>query len=580
MKYEGAMGPRMFSRWIGVVGTIWLAGVGPAIGMARAQQSADPEAMQAQQLFVRGMTKAYIDDHEAALAFYQQALNLAPHEAAILSAMATSQEAMSNMTLAVFYAEQARQFAPENVAYHHQLARLHRRDGDLDAAVQTYTALLARFPDDFEALEDLAALQADQGHTRDAIATYERLAERAGDHPGVRRQLLRLYFRLGDAEGTQRSLEALTAMEPTNPAPYRLLGQLYLQQQKQQEALRAFEQAHTVDPNDLETILALSDLYRQLDRPADADRLLGPAQDVERASVEALLARAQPLYERSTTNADDAQTATRLLERVLELEPTRAEALLMLGDLRYQRGLYDEAAGLLERALEQNPRDVQVWRLTAAAYLAAYQPGEAARIATDGLLLFPGHLPLLHLAGRSLLEARRYDEAIARLDEAQKLYEEDAPEQTAERAEVLATLGLVHAQQHAAATSDAYFEQALAVDPDNAFALSYFASSLAGRETRLDEARTMARQAVALDPQNASFLDILGWIYFKLGDYDEAKQWIGQAIDTGRGSATAYDHYGDVHAQLGDADAARRFWRQALELSPGNDAVLEKIEHR
>ncbi len=547
---------------------------------AAAQAARDERAVEAQQLFVRGLTKAYLDDHEAALELFKAALRLVPREAAILSAAAVSEEALGDNTTALFYAEQARSHAPDNPYYHHQLAQLQLRAGNVSTAVQTYEALLDRFPNDHEALRELAQLQSMMGRSREAIATYERLIERAGDHPQVRRQILQLYFRLGDEVGTRRSLEALIALEPEDPAPWRLLGQLYLQQQKPDEALEAFEQAYEVNPNDFETVLALADLYRQTGREDDANGLLDRAMAVENATITELLTRAAPLYSRAGADAEAALAATRLLERAVEIAPDNAEALLMLGDLRFQQGRYEEAARLLERALAHNPRDPHLWMRAAAAHLESGQAGEAVRVAEEGLLLFPGQLPLLRVAAYSLMQVNRNDEAIARFDEMLAILEEEAPDEAAERSEALAALGLLHARKKDQEASDAFYQQALALHPDNTLALNNYAYGLAERGTRLAEAREMARRAVALDPQNPSYLDTLGWIYFKLNQFDEARKWIGQAVDLGPVSAAVYDHYGDVHARLGDFDAARSFWRKALDLSPGNQALQLKLERQ
>ena len=112
-------------RWAMVLGLVSLS---LSTGTATAQEEAGG-ALKAKQLFVRGMTKAYLDDHEAALNYYQQALNLAPNEAAVLSAVAASQDALDNTALAIFYAEQARHYAENNVFYHRQLAELHHKSG-------------------------------------------------------------------------------------------------------------------------------------------------------------------------------------------------------------------------------------------------------------------------------------------------------------------------------------------------------------------------------------------------------------------------------------------------------------------
>ncbi len=66
----------------------------PGVGEAAAQRAPGNNTTKAEQLFVRGMTKAYLDHHEAALNLYQQELKLTPNAPAILSAMAASQEVL------------------------------------------------------------------------------------------------------------------------------------------------------------------------------------------------------------------------------------------------------------------------------------------------------------------------------------------------------------------------------------------------------------------------------------------------------------------------------------------------------
>ena len=159
-------------------------------------------------------------------------------------------------------------------------------------------------------------------------------------------------------------------------------------------------------------------------------------------------------------------------------------------------------------------------------------------------------------------------------------YEEENPVPSADRSEALGTLGLLFARKQDYDQSDAFYGQALDADPNNALALNTYANALAERETRLAEARAMAQRAVDLDPENASFLDTLGWIYVKLKQYAEAKTWIGKAVATGQATAAVYEHYGDVHARLGDGDAARQYWRKALEMAPDNQALQEKLERQ
>ena len=42
---------------------------------------------------------------------------------------------------------------------------------------------------------------------------------------------------------------------------------------------------------------------------------------------------------------------------------------------------------------------------------------------------------------------------------------------------------------------------------------------LADRGVKLDDALAMVQKAVQLDPQDYAYLDSLGWVYFKMGQY-------------------------------------------------------------
>ena len=88
------------------------------------------------------------------------------------------------------------------------------------------------------------------------------------------------------------------------------------------------------------------------------------------------------------------------------------------------------------------------------------------------------------------------------------------------------------------------------------------------RSENLDEALEMSKRAVGMEPQNAAYLDTLGWIYFKKGDFNAALEYIQQSVDTGDASAEVYEHLGDVYEALGDMSKAREWWEKAFELDP------------
>ena len=107
--------------------------------------------------------------------------------------------------------------------------------------------------------------------------------------------------------------------------------------------------------------------------------------------------------------------------------------------------------------------------------------------------------------------------------------------------------------------------------------LNNFAYHLSVTGKSLKQALTMSQRATTLSPNNATYLDTLAWVYYKLGRYEEAKKVMQQAMSfDNENSAELALHYGDILEALGSTFLAQTYWRKALER--GTDP--EKIDSR
>ena len=123
---------------------------------------------------------------------------------------------------------------------------------------------------------------------------------------------------------------------------------------------------------------------------------------------------------------------------------------------------------------------------------------------------------------------------------------------------------------------DAYYK-ALNLNMDNAIVLNNFAYHLSVNNKNLKQALQMAKRATELSPNNATYLDTLAWVYYKLGEYEQAKKVMQQAMSFDRENSSELAlHYGDILDALGSTFMAQTYWRKALER--GADAA--KIESR
>jgi predicted Zn-dependent protease len=74
---------------------------------------------------------------------------------------------------------------------------------------------------------------------------------------------------------------------------------------------------------------------------------------------------------------------------------------------------------------------------------------------------------------------------------------------------------------------------------------------LAERGERLDESVNFVKKALQLEPENGSFLDSLGWAYFKADKLDLAETSLRRAAEQLQTNSVIQDHYGDVLMKLG-----------------------------
>jgi len=69
---------------------------------------------------------------------------------------------------------------------------------------------------------------------------------------------------------------------------------------------------------------------------------------------------------------------------------------------------------------------------------------------------------------------------------------------------------------------------------------------------------------VNVEPQSGAFLDSLGWVYFKLGDYDLAEDNLRHASERMNGDPTVHDHLGELYAKTGRLKQAAASWERAI----------------
>jgi len=261
-----------------------------------------------------------------------------------------------------------------------------------------------------------------------------------------------------------------------------------------------------------------------------------------------------------------------------------------LGFAYQELGQHDKAIASFEEARRLSPDDPAVASYLVEANLAAKKYAAAIDVAKSALAQHPDDLRLARLQAQALRHTGKTDQGVALVEDAVKKHADDPVAyislaqvySEAERHEqavkvlrdaqarfpddqsIAFELGTVFDKQKRFADAESAFRSVIAHEPQNANALNYLGYMLAERGERLDESVTLVKRALEIEPDNGSFLDSLGWAYFKADKLDLAEQNLKRAADQLRANSVIQDHYGDVLLKLGRYDDAIAAFTRAL----------------
>ncbi len=234
-------------------------------------------------------------------------------------------------------------------------------------------------------------------------------------------------------------------------------------------------------------------------------------------------------------------------KNTLDTDLLRLEAVTLT-----ENGKVDEAVALLDNWVNA-PRGYG-----AGAEAAKFRLIRRLMKSSEIIFLFP------HLYS----QAKRGKQAIEAANQALKIAQNDDRR-------INAKLSLATAQQMAGeyVSAEATLRELLKESPQNPVALNNLGYFLVERDAKLNEALDLINAAVKLNPANPSYLDSLGWAYFKLGKFDEAEKYLKEALRFDSSSSTINEHLGDVHQKQGKSDLAKSAWQKALNFTNDSDEI-------
>lgn len=438
------------------------------------------------------------------------------------------------------------------------------------------------------------------GLLEEALEHMEVLLSDADGLPEERFELLAgLLGREHDVHESFRLMERFVATRRDNPSALYAYAHLAMRAGEMEKARQAVDEALELRPGWHNAVALRVRILLLADGPDAAMSYLARAVEDNPGNNELRLA-----YARMLTEVRHFQDALDQYALLAERVSPNTEVLLAMGMLYLQMDRIDEAEAVLLRARRNGLQSADLsfylgWiaekrgdASQAIAYYAALPPD------TENYFEARLRIAILTAGEGDILSARRQLQML-RLDEPaqqKRLYliEGELLRQAGSYEAGLDLLGaaleafpvdfdLLYARALLAEVADQLdvvesdLRLILEHDPAHVDALNALGYTLADRTDRYREAYDYIHRALELSPDNNAILDSMGWVLYRLGNYDEAIKYLQRSLDLRHDHEVAA-HLGEVLWVSGDRDGAMAVWERALEAFPDGKVLRETMQ--
>ncbi|MBI4418446.1 MAG: tetratricopeptide repeat protein [Ignavibacteriales bacterium] len=520
--------------------------------------------------FIDGALYDSKEEHARAILEYQEALRY-DRNPAIYYALSKDYSLLGKHALAAQAARDAIKLDSMNIGYRENLAGIYLNASQPDLAIREYEGILAIDSNYAAAWYALARLYQTRKPLK-AIEMFERLIDREGESAELLVQVAQLYVALGRFDEAADRLERVLRVEPGTRLVQLQLAETYQRGGKTEKAEKILEEMIEVNEDDLQALAALADLAMEQRKFDKAAALFGRLLKKDSENAEIKLRLGAAYFGRAESDSTLVEKARKLFEEAVEAMPGNWRPYWYLGAIADMQGRDSVSTEYFEQVTRLGGESFDAWWIVATRAFEANEHYKVLEIMEKARRLFPDDFRVYLLLGLSASRLNRNEMAVENLRKALEINPADM--------NTLSSLALTLDNMKRFEESDSLYERALRIDSSAHIILNNYGYSLAERGLQLDRALKMASQAVSADSANSSYLDTLGWVHFKLGNYPEAEHYIRKAIEAGDASAVVHDHLGDVYYMLKNPEKAMEYWKKAVELDPDNTDLKAKVDRQ
>lgn len=470
------------------------------------------------------------------------------------------------------------------------LARIHLSRNDIEKAALTYQEIiddLGAAPQGLEAKTQLARLRFAQGKVPEAERLVSEVLERnSRDNEAL---LLRGTIALArqDAPVAIADFRSVLKDQPQSGLVLRMLGKAHIQNNEPQLAIDNLKKAVEINPLDAESRLQLG---QALLRSRDLNAAKAQFEAVVKNDANNLAAH-ESLFRLHMLKKDHSAAAA-TAQRVRSAYPDVGLGFYLSGMLNQERKNYAASIVDFEAALKKSPRAAEPLVALIGSYLALKKTDEAAAKLQQIIGEIKDHAPAHNLLGELELVRGNPQAAIPSFEAAVNLVPTDAlfvrnlasahaaakaPDAaervlkaglTATQGDIGLQLELATLYQRLNRNDDAIgqYEAILKRNSSSQIAANNLAMLLA---THRDDKKSLARAGTLADrlagSDNTAYLDTVGWVRYKQGQYEGAVSALEKALAKSPKEPLLRYHLGMAYFQKGDHRRASEHLQHAVD---------------
>ena len=470
-----------------------------------------------------------------------------------------------------------------------------------------------------------------QGDFAMAIIEFQEALELDPEVGTIYTSIAECYWNIGKPELSLKNLNVALSKNPEDEEALKMMADQLIATKKYDEAIKPFKKLRELDGQNTSYIIALAELNKLKKNYLNTVNLYLEAYAIEPSRIELLESAGR--YALQLENKDKAKS---IFKDLSEQDPFQSSYLNIYSELAIQTKNFEEAISHIQKLINDNGDSSLLKSKLGILYhssgnskkgeevlKALFDKNElngqhslalfeiyfdnkdninAAKVSDSMIASFPEDWRGYYSRSLVFMDESDYESAVSILapvsetfsnifsvqyilglcysrikmnDEAIDFYNR-ALTIRPNSINVLHSIAILYDDIGEWVKSDKIYDQLIDNDPKDAQAFNNYAYSLVERNKDLKRALIYAKKAVELEPKNPSYLDTIGWAYFKMDDLKRAKKYIRQSIEIQDDNSVVLEHFGDILMKSNDSVNALFYYKKAFEFDNENQELKKK----